>query len=186
MPRRLAILVVEFERLGIVFNPTTLLELNLFELGQLCIIKTIWVIHGAIGVRGTDHTRAIHHRPLNGMNRHIARTRHHHHFVFKIDINPLEHALYKIDQAIASCLSTHQRPTVTQTFASKGRRGTARDFFHHTGHVADLATTNANITRRHIHILTNMTIQLQDKRLTKAHHLGITTATRIKVSTTLA
>ena len=98
----------------------------------------------------------------------------------------LQHLVDEIQSAETRSLRTNQRTAKLQSFTRKGSCKFTGQFLIHAEHIAYFTSAYTDVTRRYIHIRTQMTPQFQNKRLAETHDFRITLPARGEIRATFA
>jgi len=91
-----------------------------------------------------------------------------------------------VHAAVASGLGPDQAATPAATLASEDTLPLVGESAVSTEHVTDLATSDTNVTSRHISLSTNVLVQLAHETIAEAANLAVRLALRVKVRAALA
>mmetsp|Transcript_5425 Transcript_5425/g.13651 ORF Transcript_5425/g.13651 Transcript_5425/m.13651 type:complete len:260 (-) Transcript_5425:110-889(-) len=94
-----------------------------------------------------------------------------------------KHLVGKVHRSVTGRLRTDQTSTPVRMLASENTHKAVGKLFILRLEIANLTTTNTNITSRNICVRSNMTKEFTHERLTEGHDVTVTPTTRVKVRT---
>ena len=98
----------------------------------------------------------------------------------------LQHVVNKVECTITCSLWAQDRAAPFHALTGEGcSMELTGELLVHAKQIANLSTTNADITGRNIHIRTNHLVQLAHECLAETHNLGIALTTGSKVGSAL-
>ncbi len=174
------------ELLRVLLDAPTADVLQLLDERQFLVGEAGRIVDEAVRVGERDRLAAEVQHLLDRMLGNVAGTGHQDGRIFHGPAGALEHVFHEVHGAVAGGFGADRAATVLQALAGQDTDVAIGDALELAEHVADLATTDADVAGRNVDILTDMAVQLGHEGLAETHHFGFRLALRVEVGAALA